>query len=162
MTEGTGDEGSVDEAVASASTSQSPPRASASHRRHLHPARRHQALVRLSDHEHDLIATAAARSGLRLASWIGRAALAAARETVSGERPAGTSAGEAALQADLHAELIAARHEVRAIGVNLNQAVARFNALGEPPASLEVLTARVEAAVERLEQAAVAARIPRR
>lgn len=136
------------------------------HRRHLYPSRPHRAFVRLSDHEYDLIAAAAARSGVRLASWIGRVATAAASESVTGEAKvattAGASVGEAALQADIHAELIAARRAVDHIGVNLNQAVARFHALGEPPAHLELLAARVEAAVERLEQAATAARVPRR
>lgn len=137
-------------------------RAGASHRRHLYPSRPHRASVRLSDHEYEVIATAAARSGMRLASWIGRAAL-----TVAGAREAGEPTGSGPVvdwtqQADIHAELIAARRAVDRVGANLNQAVTALHATGQAPPMLVEIATRVEAAVERLEQAATAARVPRR
>lgn len=171
------------------------------HRRHLSPGRPHRALVRLSTEEQDLLTAAAARSGMSLASWVGRVAVEAARgpgaQGPGAQGPGAWGAGVAEPEdlgphtwglrasteglplpgpaaeagplapppawvgSEAHAELIAARRAAERIGVNLNQAVARFHALGEPPAWLETAAGAARAAVARLDEAATAARVSR-
>lgn len=166
MAEVTCNEEGCDEPVSPETAPPAVTRAGTSHRRHLYPSRPHRASVRLSDHEYDVITTAAARSGMRLASWIGRAALTAAGAG-AGEGEPGTPAevGQGVdwtRQADIHGELIAARRAVDRVGANLNQAVTALHATGQAPPMLIEIALRVEAVVERLEQAAVAARVPLR
>jgi hypothetical protein len=54
--------------------------------------------------------------------------------------------------AEMQRDLFAARVAVNRAGTNLNQAVAAFNATGEPPVWLEHVVARVMKAVEELDR----------
>jgi len=82
----------------------------------------------LSDGEFAEMEAAAARAGLARGAFAAEAALAAARGTI-------TVAADDGLR-DLLAELVHAAGLVRRIGINLNQAVARLNATGQPSAGL--------------------------
>jgi hypothetical protein len=81
----------------------------------------------LTEEEFADLEQAAGRAGLAKAAYAAEAALAAAR---------GQAAAPDALFQDALAELIRAAGLVRRIGVNLNQAVAKLNATGQPPGEL--------------------------
>lgn len=87
----------------------------------------------LTEDEFADLDAAAARAGLAWGAYAAEAALSAARGTAA-------VAGGDGLR-DVLAELLRAAGLVRRIGVNLNQAVARLNATGQPPGDLVLYAA---------------------
>ena len=82
----------------------------------------------LSEAEFADLETAAVRAGVARGAFAAEAALAVARGTIA------VAADDSAR--DALAELIRAAGLVRRIGTNLNQAVARLNAIGRPSGDL--------------------------
>jgi hypothetical protein len=78
---------------------------------------------------------------------VAEAALAAAK---------GTAAPDASPLRELVVELMAARAQVRRVGVNVNQAVAKLNATGAAPVWLADALRLCERAVARVDEAAAA------
>lgn len=132
--------------------------------------RPHEVRVTYSTAEMDLVVAAAQRDGVALASWVGDAAVRAARTPE--QRVAG---GWGAAMQELmvpRQELMDARRLLRNIGVNLNTVAATANATGAlAPQALSVVRlagravggvdaalARIEAAVARLDAAVAEAR----
>ena len=112
--------------------------------------------ARFTDDELDVIRDAATAAELTVAAFCGFAALAAARQ----QRLNGPVEPSRDELAELQRELFAARVAVNRTGTNLNQAVAAFNATGEPPVWLEHAVARSMKAAEELDR--VASRVHRR
>ena len=117
-------------------------------RRRQSTARPHSMLARFSDEEFEVLAVAAATSGLTPTGYVASTAVAVARGQV---RPVPSGIG------DVMRELVDARAQLVRYGVLLNQAVARLNATGESDGSLlaaaqrcDAATAAVRAATERL------------
>ena len=117
-------------------------------RRRLSTPRPHSMLARFSDEEFEVLAVAAATSGLTPTGYVASTAVAVARGQV---RPMPSGVG------DVMRELVDARTQLVRYGVLLNQAVARLNATGEVDGSLvaaaqrcDAATAAVRAATERL------------
>ena len=102
---------------------------------------------RYSAGEYAAVSDAARRAGYTVSGYVAEAALAAAgqRDDV---RPA------AGVDRELLVALNAARDQVARIGTNLNQAVARFHATGEPPPWLDRVTALSGRVITRLEDTA--------
>lgn len=101
----------------------------------------------LTDAEYDAVTAAAAEVGLANGAYAARTVLAAARGT-------GVAADEPLRQ--VLGELVRASGLVRRIGVNLNQAVARLNATGQPPGNLTAYARESLRRADRLDQAAEA------
>ena len=103
-------------------------------RSHIRPGRDRLVRFRYTTAEHTTVSDAAHRAGYTVSGYVAEVALAAAghRDEV---RPA------AGVDRELLVALNAARDQVARIGTNLNQAVARFHATGEPPAWLDRVTA---------------------
>jgi hypothetical protein len=99
----------------------------------------------LTDEEFDDLNAAAARAGLARGAYAAEAALSVAR---------GVTCPADSPFRDALAEFIRAAGLVRRIGVNLNQAVAKLNATGQPSADLEPYTAACLRRAERLDAAA--------
>jgi hypothetical protein len=118
-----------------------PPR----HREHLLPGRPHRLRVSYSDAELAAVRAGAAQAGLTLAGFVAAAALAAAQGQPA---PAPPIAREAV------AELAQAHRQVRRVGTNLNQAVAKLNSGQAPPVWLERAVALAERALARVDAAA--------
>jgi len=93
-------------------------------RDHLTPGRGRQVKLRYTGDEYAAIAAAARDAGLTPTGYAAEAALAAA----TGARAPSTAPRRLALL-----ELMAARNQVRRIGVNINRAARVLNATGEPP-----------------------------
>jgi len=91
-------------------------------------------LLRLSEHEYEVLAKAAGPAGLTPSGYAAEAALAAAR--------AGAAPGSSQLRA-VFEQLLLAGEAAHRIGVNLNQAVKKLNATGQMPVGF---TEAVEAA----------------
>jgi hypothetical protein len=114
------------------------------YRPHARPGRNRQVRLRYSGQEYETVARAAHAAGLTTTGYA-EAAFAAAAAT---EPPT-----SAPWRADL-TELMAARAQVRRIGLNINQAARALNATGEPPIWLEHALNLTERAVTRLDDAA--------
>ncbi len=123
-----------------------PIRARPSKRAYHCPGRHKAVSVRYTDTEYTHLAEAAERAGLTATSFLAEAGLTAARSTAA---PASSPVRE------LLVELIAARTQLRRVGVNLNQAVRALHTTGAPPAPwLEHATRRCEQAIARVDQTA--------
>lgn len=121
-------------------------------RRHREATRRqrkrsHRIVVLLDDSEFEDLSRAAGASGLTESGWAADAALAAARSQ---------PAPDTGMSREILLEVMAARTQVRRVGVNLNQAVAALNATGEPPPWLSSAVDVAERTVARLDEAATA------
>lgn len=113
------------------------------HREHLFPGRPHRVAPSFTAAEYAAIAAAAVRAGLTPTGFCARAALALAETPPSGDmtsepggrRLPGQRLGGERVEAlaALQAELVDTRTAVVRVGTNLNQAMAGFNATGEPP-----------------------------
>ncbi|HET9895162.1 MAG TPA: hypothetical protein VFQ44_09525 [Streptosporangiaceae bacterium] len=99
----------------------------------------------LSEHEFSELDDAAGRAGLARGAYAAQAALATAR--------GGPGQADDAVRAAL-AELIRCAGLVRRVGVNLNQAVAKLNATGQPSGDLRPLAAESLRRARRLDAAA--------
>lgn len=99
----------------------------------------------LTSQEYDEVSSAADEAGLARGAYAAMATLAVARGAI---RPAGNP-----VQATL-GELIRAAQQVRRIGVNLNQAVARLHVTGQRSADLVPLAAESIRRAERLDAVA--------
>jgi len=100
----------------------------------------------LSDEELAELDAAAGQAGLACGAYAARAALSAARG-------AGPGAGSELLR-DALSELIRAAGQVRRIGVNLNQAVARLHATGQPAGDLPACAAESVRRARHLDEVA--------
>jgi hypothetical protein len=99
----------------------------------------------LTDEEFGELGAAAARAGLATGAYAAEAALSVARGVAS---PADSPFREAL------GEFIRAAGLVRRIGVNLNQAVAKLNATGQPSGDLLPYASACLRRVERLDMTA--------
>ena len=124
-----------------------PPPPGVAVRAYTRPCRRRRVDFRHSDDEYAAVAAAAARAGYTTSGFIAETALAAAGER--DELPPTLG-----LQRELVVALNLAREQVARIGTNLNQAVARLNATGEPPPWLDRAVALSARVVARLEDTA--------
>jgi hypothetical protein len=107
--------------------------------------RTHKITVRLSDAELAALTSAAGRTKLALAAYLSRAGMDAAEHR---------AIPVTELQREALAELIRVAGLLRRAGGNLNQAVARLNATGQPGPDLGPAAAYCMRAVERVDQAA--------
>jgi hypothetical protein len=105
--------------------------------------------VRLSAGEKAALEGAAARQGLALGAYIAQEALNAAELRAA---PVGM------VQREALAELIRVAGLVRRVGVNLNQAVARLNATGEPGLDLGPAAAYCMRVVRQVDETAMIVR----
>ena len=115
------------------------------YRAHAQPGRTRQVRLRYSDQEYETVAGAADAAGLTTTGYVAEAALAAA---------AGAEPPTSAPWRDALIELIAARAQVRRIGLNINQAARVLNTTGDPPVWLEHAVAMTERAIVGLDDAA--------
>jgi hypothetical protein len=99
----------------------------------------------LNEGEHDLLRAGAAVTGLTPAGFATEAALAAARKAAP---PAGSPLR------DLLVELMQDRRQVQRIGTNLNQAVAKLNAIGADSGNLPQYAEACLRVARRLEETA--------
>lgn len=116
------------------------------HRLHRFPGRPHAVKVLYGDDELEVVRRAAAEAGLRTASYVAAAALAAAS---GGRPPNGVGQDREAL-----AELLHVRLAVRQYGVNLNQVAAALNSGGEVPDWLQRAVAGGDRALTAIDEAA--------
>jgi hypothetical protein len=116
-------------------------------RRHNRPGRDRLVRFRYSAVEYTTVSDAARRAGYTVSGYVAEAALASAEQR-DDVRPA------AGVDRELLIELNAARDQVARIGTNLNQAVARFHATGEPPPWLDRVAALSGRVLLRLEDTA--------
>ncbi len=107
--------------------------------------RQHAVTVKLSAAEKATLSGAAERAGMALAAWLCEAAMDAAEHR---------AVPVPKMQREMLAELIRVRGLVRRIGVNLNQAVARLNAAGQPGPDLEPAAAYCARVLGHVDQAA--------
>lgn len=106
-----------------------------------------------NDAELAVIQVAATVAGMKLSAYAARAALAVAKEEVS---PAPVE------YKDLLRTLSDARTAANRIGVNLNQIAKVLNSEGEEtPERLDAVLARVETAIQRLDEATVRVMVER-
>jgi len=119
------------------------------------PSRERRVNLRLSDEEYATLCAAAGMVGLTAAGFATEAALALAR---------GEGMPEHRVLRSLLTELMAARTQVRRYGVNVNRAVAQFNATGVAPVWLVRAAAGADRGVALVEVVAgeVAAVLRRR
>lgn len=108
--------------------------------------RAHCVTIRLSDDEQAILKEAAARAGLGLRAYISQAAVDTAQLRAV---PAPV------LQRQLVQELVRASGLVRRAGGNLNQAVAKLNATGQPGPDLGPAAAYCVRVVAHVDQAAL-------
>jgi hypothetical protein len=114
-----------------------------------HARRPHRVEFSLTAGEFAELDAAASRAGLARGAYAAEAALAAARSTATvGGGPLRVALGE----------LIEASGQVRKIGVNLNQAVAKLNAGGQRSGDLLPYAAECLRRVRRVDDAAAAVR----
>lgn len=102
--------------------------------------------VKLSAAEKASISAAAEQDGLALAAYLGQASL---------DRAEHRAVPVPVLQQEMLRELARASWLVRRIGANLNQAVARLNATGEPGLDLGPAVADCRRAVRHVDEAAL-------
>jgi hypothetical protein len=128
------------------------PRPAAGRRRRQQPGRRHRVEFSLDDAEFAALCEAAGRAGLSRGAYAARAAAGA----VAGRQGGGQLLREAL------AELVRCTGQVRKIGGNLNQAVAKLNATGQsdrglvPYAAASIrIAGHLEDAAEQVRKAAV-------
>src|ERR1039457_1138234 len=115
-------------------------------RRAREDAQRTNLTVRLSGEERATLAAAADRAGLALGAYLVGAGLDAAEHRAVPVR---------VLQREALRELIRAAGQVRRIGGNLNQAVTRLNATGEPGPDLGPAAAYCMRVVRQVDEAAL-------
>lgn len=115
------------------------------YRPHARPGRTRQVRLRYTQLEYETVARAARAAGLATTGYVAEAALAAA----TGAEPPTSAPWREALT-----ELMAARGQVRRMGLNINQATRVLNATGEQPVWLEHALNLTERAVTRLDDAA--------
>ena len=116
-------------------------------RRHVRPGRDRLVRFRYTTGEYTTVSDAAHLAGYTVSGYVAEVALAAAGERDE-VRPA------AGVDRELLVALNRAREQVARIGVNLNQAVARFHATGEPPPWLDRVTMLCGRVVARLDDTA--------
>jgi hypothetical protein len=138
-----------------ATTAQAPGIQRGRDRRHRFPGRDCRLTPRFTADEVAEIEAAAAAVGVTTSGFCAEAALSAAR----GVRSAALDPDREGF-ADVQAELFDARVALGRIGTNLNQAVAAFNATGEPPDWLERVVVLCERRMHRLDE--VIERVDRR
>jgi hypothetical protein len=114
-------------------------------RRTRDPERRAPITVKLSAAEKATLSAAAQRAGMALAAYLCEAAMDAAEHR---------AVPVPKMQREMLAELIRVRGLVRRIGVNLNQAVARLNATGEPGLDLSPAVAYCTRVLGHVDEAA--------
>jgi hypothetical protein len=137
------------------------------HRLHRSPARGHAMKILYGDDEWELVVRAAQMLGLRPSSYVASAALSAAQLAVHPPQADGTGrrrwVAAPAADRELLLELMAARSAVARYGVNVNQAVAALNSVGQAPVWLEQAVAGARRAVARVDEAShlVARRLSR-
>jgi mobilization protein NikA len=107
--------------------------------------REHPVTVKLSAAEKATLSDAAERAGKALAAYLCEAGL---------DRAEHRAVPVPVMQREMLAELIRVRGLVRRIGVNLNQAVARLNATGEPGLDLGPSVAYCARVLGRVDEAA--------
>lgn len=107
--------------------------------------RDHVVKVKLSAAERASLSAAAERVGMALAAYIGQAAMDAAEHR---------AVPVSELQRQMLTELIRVAGLVRRAGVNLNQAVARLNATGQPGGDLKPSAAYCMRVVRQVNEAA--------
>jgi len=117
----------------------------AGRRERAEKARENVVKVRLSDEEMAALGAAAGRAGMALAAWLGQLGMDAADHR---------AVPVPVLQQETLNELIRASELVRRVGVNVNQAVARLNATGEPGMDLGPALAYCMRVVARVDEAA--------
>ena len=104
--------------------------------------------ARVNGTEKAILEAAAARNGLALSTFLVQAGLDAAEHRGSGT----------ALQRETLLALIRAAGQVRKVGVNLNQAVAKLNATGQPGPDLEPSAAYCMRVVRQVSETAMLVR----
>lgn len=113
--------------------------------------------VLYGDYEWALIVEAARMLGLRRSSYVASAALSAAQLAVHPPRADGTGrrhqSSAPAADRELLLELMQSRAAVNRYGVNVNQAVAALNSVGQTPVWLEQAVVGARRAVERVDEA---------
>ncbi|WTD07582.1 MobC family plasmid mobilization relaxosome protein (plasmid) [Streptomyces albidoflavus] len=115
--------------------------------------RRHRVNLAYNDVELAVMQVAATVAGMKLSAYAARAALAVAKEEVS---PAPVE------YKDLLRTLSDARTAANRIGVNLNQIAKVLNSEGEETSErLDAVLARVETAIQRLDEATVRVMVER-
>jgi len=117
------------------------------YRPHAPTGRSRQVRLRYTDDEYATIARAAQSAGLTPTGYVAEAALAAANS----QEPPRDAPWRTAL-----IELMAARTQVRRIGVNINQAARALNANGEASVWLEHALAMTDRSMTRVDDAAAA------
>jgi hypothetical protein len=108
--------------------------------------REYKVTVRLSAGELAMVTAAADRAGLAVGSFIVQAGL---------DRAGHRGDGISELERETLGELIRVGGLVRRIGVNLNQAVARLNATGQPGPDLGPAAVYCMKVVDRIDEAAM-------
>lgn len=107
--------------------------------------REHVVKVKLSAAEKASMAAAAEREGLALAAYLGQAGM---------DRAEHRAVPVPALQQEMLTVLLRAESLVSRAGANVNQAVARFHATGQPGLDLEAAVAYCARVARHLEEAA--------
>lgn len=118
-------------------------------RRRVGERRPRQVVVRLSENERAVLATAAGERGLAVGAFCAQAAVAVARNQVE---PLPTVPREVLQQ------LLDCHRQVRRFGVLVNQAVAKLNATGAEPAALVPAVDRYLQSLDELDDTARAVR----
>jgi len=120
------------------------PRPVARRRRRQPSRRRYRVEFSLGEEEFAELCAAAGAAGLALGAYAARASLGAAR--------GGDGGGGGPLLRDALTALVRCEGQVRKIGVNLNQAVARLNATGQGGGDLVPYAAAIIRIADRLEE----------
>lgn len=115
--------------------------------RHTEMPREKRVNLRISAAEYEALKQAAARSGLAVGAYAARSAVSVAKGEIL---PLPVD------ERELRREVVGSRASVDMIGSNLNQIARVFNSGGTvPPAQLEAVLIRVDAAVRRLDDATI-------
>jgi hypothetical protein len=119
-------------------------------RRHQFPGRDHRISPTFTAAEHATVVAAARRVGLTPTGFCAVATLAVARGEAGA---AALPSAEIEALRELQAELFDVRTAVNRAGTNVNQAVAAFNATGEPPTWLQTTIARLTRTLSTVDDA---------
>jgi hypothetical protein len=118
--------------------------------------------VTYSDEEWQRVTASAAAARLAVAAWIAETSLAPRRSTpgapLSGATAAGTAASE---RQEMLLQLLGIHRQLRGACTNLNQAVAKLNALGQPDADLAAVAAYVRRVTTSVDETVAAVRMRR-
>lgn len=113
------------------------------HRRRRGDAAKHRRIaISVDDTEYEELAAAAAGAEVSVSTFVADAALSTARATRT---------PDLAVVREVLRELVGASVQVQKIGVNLNQAVAKLHATGQPAPELVSHAAVAARAIERLD-----------